>query len=456
MKRLLKTAIVIVTLAMLQIFVIYFAIIFRYRLHQQGLGTPSAFQLFGFGWSAISIVAILSFVISVLAMCYTYLWYKPRFIPDCTGFMQYCRLVFCLPQGVVNPDESKIDAKAVLAFICCGLYGFIIAIWGYIAATNFTAAFSPAALNFAHLILALSFTFAVIGQFIEWLYNGYKLNKKARDNPAVLERPGFQKKWLVVYVIIAIACSATVYQHGRTTGLAPLQPLWVTGQEFRNLSPTTGETCGTLAHTIWQVHPHVLDITEVYQGARFTLGGFVYPFDPHHSNRFRQYFLQGFYNDNMRHILPFNFQFMQYILQETDTYFALPYQGQRYGGKARVGLNRTNLFVSVSTWPNTFVNMSLHEVGHALGLGESLTGLFAEEFMGIAYSVQEPIWQRSLLETYQTGRWSGGIYYNSTFDRSLLGRLEAENRAADFWYAAFHSNAEYAQLWDRYGGICVL
>ena len=75
---------------------------------------------------------------------------------------------------------------------------------------------------------------------------------------------------------------------------------------------------------------------------------------------------------------------------------------------------------------------TLHELAHALGLGETLADLFAEKFMGID----------------SRGRADYNLAYNSTLDRLLLERAGAVR----FWEAAYSSNADFGALWDEYFG----
>ena len=97
-----------------------------------------------------------------------------------------------------------------------------------------------------------------------------------------------------------------------------------------------------------------------------------------------------------------------------------------------------------------FVFTTLHELGHALGLGESLADLFAETALGMNHSIRgEGAMEHPYLWMFGE---VGGLAYDSTFDRTLLTRLGRENRGNEFWEAAFHSEALYTELWDSVFG----
>lgn len=91
-----------------------------------------------------------------------------------------------------------------------------------------------------------------------------------------------------------------------------------------------------------------------------------------------------------------------------------------------------------------FVFVTLHELGHALGLGESLADLFAESVMGM----DGPVREYTRFEMLDVAVMDSNLAYDSTFDRSLLRRLERQGRGGEFWEAAFHSEARYQELWD--------
>lgn len=241
-------------------------------------------------------------------------------------------------------------------------------------------------------------------------------------------------------------------------GTIPVQPLWAT-PGFKNQNPAgTSGTNGRLAYAMWiaRASQSLLLINQGYQGPRRIRFQSIYPYNPQYSYNFLNYFRRGFYFDSFSQVLPFNAAFIDQVLQDTFVYFArAPFM---YGGRVIGNLGRSDVFINVAGNGGWFVYTSLHEMGHVLGLGESLSDLFAQEFMGLSYSVTENVPQnRSYVLMQHTGttvpplfRGTGGIYYNSTFDRTLLRKLESQGRANEFWYAAFYSNKKYGQLWDRY------
>ena len=130
----------------------------------------------------------------------------------------------------------------------------------------------------------------------------------------------------------------------------------------------------------------------------------------------------------------------------------------------------------------TFVYVTIHELGHALGLGESLSELFTMNIMGIDGSMDETItvellrivlnalissaggtideetqlyFENMVTELFggeggfPLNDWLGHFPYDTTFDNSLLSRMERQGRAGEFWEAAFHSNARFSEIWDQ-------
>jgi len=145
---------------------------------------------------------------------------------------------------------------------------------------------------------------------------------------------------------------------------------------------------------------------------------------------FRQTLHQGFHQDSYLHAKPFNATFIGEILQNVYFCFATMPGNHQGTGFYRSAPNRS--FSRI--WANTdrkylcFAHTIIHEMGHALGLGETLADLKAESFIGHTSS----------------SRKSSNLAYNSTFDRMLLSAV-GRNR---FWAAAYHSNAAYGELWD--------
>ena len=100
-----------------------------------------------------------------------------------------------------------------------------------------------------------------------------------------------------------------------------------------------------------------------------------------------------------------------------------------------------------------FVFVTLHEIAHAFGLGESLADLFAEVLMRRDASAFEIEMYEGFPNSNYTplGEFRGDLrfIYDSTFDRSLLSYIQAQGREHEFWEAAFHSNSKYGELWDE-------
>jgi len=147
---------------------------------------------------------------------------------------------------------------------------------------------------------------------------------------------------------------------------------------------------------------------------------------------FRQTLDQGFRQDSFLQAKPFNATFISNVLQAVYFCFAVTPENQLATGfyistpnspSSRIWAN-PNLASS-----NLFAHTIIHELGHALGLGETLADLKTEIFFG----------QNSSL------RPADNLAYSSTFDRMLLSAVGA-NR---FWAAAYHSNAAFGALWDE-------
>lgn len=84
----------------------------------------------------------------------------------------------------------------------------------------------------------------------------------------------------------------------------------------------------------------------------------------------------------------------------------------------------------------TFIFTVIHELGHALGLGENLADLLALSF-----------WVGSELELDFILK--PVISYHPAFFQTLYQRLESQGRTDDFWRAAFHSYHAFDTLWQE-------
>ena len=172
------------------------------------------------------------------------------------------------------------------------------------------------------------------------------------------------------------------------------------------------------------------------------------------SANFTATFLQGFRNDAFSRTLPFNDAYLARLLNGVDFYFAArqnrwywnggDYEFVRaiYPNNGFFDHSRGVVFISATRdWNDVsgyrflfydrFARIAIHEVGHVLGLGESLAHLFEEKYMGLQSPLRPGNWER-----------------DSSFDRALLAMAGPE----DFWNAAFTSNAAYGNLWDMHFG----
>jgi len=227
---------------------------------------------------------------------------------------------------------------------------------------------------------------------------------------------------------------------------------------FQNQNLTgTVTTNGALAIAIWdfwedaglQYNTNFYDYIR-YRHIR------AFPYDPYLSDWFKEVFKQGFYEDDLSRSMPFSIEFLEQIFLDVPVYIAWWSGGAP--GLALPYLERGDIFIGITGSDAArrleFVFLAFHEMAHALGLGESLADLFAEEFLGLPYATAESGLNNvsSVLggAVISSNQIRGRFYYSSTFDRVLLRKLEAQGRADEFWFAAFHSNAEYARLWDRY------
>jgi len=150
---------------------------------------------------------------------------------------------------------------------------------------------------------------------------------------------------------------------------------------------------------------------------------------------FREILTQGFLQDSFLQTKPFNAAFIDEVLQNVYFCFARRHDNQQlFTGFYTSAPNSQSSKIWVNPSRNSlcFAHTVIHELGHALGLGETLSDLKAELFIGQTSS----------------NRHNSDLAYNATFDRMLLSSVGADK----FWTAAYYSNAAYGQLWDEVFG----
>ena len=151
-------------------------------------------------------------------------------------------------------------------------------------------------------------------------------------------------------------------------------------------------------------------------------------------NMFINIFCRAWDNDTLSQVMPFNSAYIRDVLNGVDMYFAghsvgISVRGHYYREPAR-GVNQMFIISNHSSSPMASLPTYPHEVGRALGLNSSLTVLFSSKYQGI----YEPL----------SNRWA--IDYAPHFDYALHNTVGGEL----FWRAAFTSNSEYTELWNRH------
>ena len=147
------------------------------------------------------------------------------------------------------------------------------------------------------------------------------------------------------------------------------------------------------------------------------------------SDLFVEAFIQGFETDDLTKTFPFNSDFVRRIFANYTFVFNPDFEG----GSA--GFDNINIGIygfgnGADDW---VVHVTLHEIGHAFGLGESLSEIFSKEFL-------DAPWEDS-------SNW----VYTTIFDYPLLQKIGR----AEFFRVAFTSNHTYISLWMEHFGDVV-
>lgn len=207
----------------------------------------------------------------------------------------------------------------------------------------------------------------------------------------------------------------------------PTQPLW--SARFVNRSRTNNQTDGSLARELRNFYTENLsNITATYQGRNSQRR---YPVNMAQSNAFTTAVSAAFRQDPLSQVKPFSPAFLDEVLRNVNFYFARRPDTNPWAGTYGAAADGRTSYIWVSTGRSStnFVSSAIHEIGHALGLGETLATLNRELFLG---------WESNAISNYN-------LAYNTAFDRALMHRVGPVR----FWEAAYYSNAAYAYLWDN-------
>ena len=223
-------------------------------------------------------------------------------------------------------------------------------------------------------------------------------------------------KVLQIFIIITMTLAIV------ETAYAAAAPLWQQGS-FANAGQVSYAGSQGLVNSITQFHAQYL------QNYRRVCNNNCCQVK---SAAFRQVLVQGFQQDALLQVQPFNIDFIYEVLQNLVFCFAAPQPGQRSVGLyiSEINAQSSRIWANPDRrTPELFARTVIHELGHAFGLGETLADLMAETFMGQEVS----------------RRTQHNLAYNSTFDRILLETVGV----ARFWAAAYHSNEAFATLWNE-------
>jgi len=234
-----------------------------------------------------------------------------------------------------------------------------------------------------------------------------------------------------------------------------MRPLWYFERQFRNENPVGNhvESNFGLRYELLGLYKQIRpQITHDYTPINDPDRGIIYP-----ENHFRwsddtkTAIIAGKANESILTTRPYNVNFSKEVSSGIEFAFGQNDIGRTTGGIRILSPRQSTIGVKIrrtQRYSNEFAFVLLHEQYHAMGLCEGLTDLAAEEAMGIPSSVRELHGTR-FLDGNMSKPLPGGFWYNSTPFRTLLRAMEADGRGDKFWAAVFHSNKEFARLWDE-------
>jgi len=206
-----------------------------------------------------------------------------------------------------------------------------------------------------------------------------------------------------------------------SSGFDPSIPLW-DSPEYRNPNPISRVTNNAVMNYLMDFH--VRHLRSVMRRAPVPLSWEL----THWSiddERLQQEFIRGFVDavsrDTFFETMPFNELYIQEILMHYRICF-------RSGSWVNYWNSEMAIYINQAS-SEDFAEVAIHEIGHALGLGEALTILWSKELM-----LQEVL------------RISGCWERDTNLDSLLLSKVNP----VDFWKVAFSCNQSYAELWDAH------
>ena len=218
------------------------------------------------------------------------------------------------------------------------------------------------------------------------------------------------------------------------------EPLWITKQNFANNQAARG-----IVRTNYSMRDSIMSWWEdyhenIYDMLRWSEVGFAVNTDV--SDSLRLILINAWENERLAAAMPFNHAFFKDLVSGIDFVIvrgSYIESGDGMGGFMSSSASNAQIAIDIApreAWCFTWV--LFHEFGHALGLGDSLSDLFADELMGC----------KQLPEFLRESKIR--VFLGSIFDRTLLRQMEAQNRTNEFWAAALHSEEAYKAIWDEH------